>query len=390
MRVFNSIKEFFSKIHKNNKAKALKFILGVPLWIILIALFLIVFGFARNSIIYNRADNDLSKYWAQGSSVSYRHMIAYARGARASEGSPALYIDQDVSIRRADVANIRNQLQGIVDAGRNDKKNGGLDEDGSPKYWEDCYSTDFRDVVSIPLDENTPVAPTVDCSVVAVGGNFKVFHPFIYLSGGFLADNCVDMNQVVINDELAWRFFKSYDVIGNKITLMGETFNVAGVVRESDSSIDKTAGVREPRCYIYFQALENYYLPSFEGEDASDNVEIAITCYEAMLPEIVKGVAISDFKNAMPSYTETNPQLYIVSATGRLGLLKIWDYMMPIGEMGEKLSGYSFPYWEKVAQLKIQNVFFNVIFIIIGFVLLFVGIVMLALKLRKAVKQDNN
>ncbi len=388
MAAFNSVKTYFGNVHNKNKEKATKFILALPVWIILIAIALLVTGFVRNSKINNRADNDMAAYWSQGSNTSYRHMVAFARGTRADGiEAPPIYIDQDVSIRKADISNIRTSLQSVVDSGRQDKKDGGLDSDGSPRFWEDCYSCDYNDTVTM-IDENSSAnMPSVQANIVAVGGNYKVFHPFIYMSGGFLPEACIDMNQVVINDELAWRFFRSYDVIGNKISLLDQTFTISGVVREGNSSLDTTAKVREPRCYIYFSALENFYLDS--AEDGPER-EIAITCYEAMLPELVSGVAVNDFKNALPTYTEMNPQLYVVSYTGRLGLINVWNYMMPIGATAESLSQYTFPYWEKVAQLKIQNVFFNLIIIVLGFVLLFIGVVMLILRLRKVAAGEKN
>ncbi len=385
MSVINNIKSYISGVHNNNKAKALKFILAVPTWIILIAVFLIVFGVIRNSIIYSRPENDMASYWEQGSEMTYRHMVAFARGVRA-EGidSPPLYASSDISLHKLDIPLIRTELQNVVDASRGDKKNGGLDTDGSPRYWEDCYSCDFNSEATLTDDSGNTINRS-QANVVAVGGNYRVFHPFMYMSGGFLTENCVDMDQVVINDVLAWKFFKSYDVVGNKFFLLGHEFTVCGVVRESSTSLDETAKAVEPRCYIYFSALENYYkAPSTDEEGSTAPVDIAITCYEAMLPELVVGVAVNDFKNALPTYTENNPQLYVVSYTGRLGLLKIWDYMMPIGESNEKLAQYSFPYWERVEQVKIQNVFVNVITIIIGIILLLIGIVMVILKVRKA------
>ena len=101
-----------------------------------------------------------------------------------------------------------------------------------------------------------------------------------------------------------------------------------------------------------------------------------------MLPELVKGVAVSDFKNAMPNYSLTNPQVYIVNDTGRFGVTRVFDTAFPLGETDRERLGYEFPYWEIAAQMTEQRLLYDYIIIGVGILLIFIGGVMIGLKFR--------
>jgi hypothetical protein len=227
---------------------------------------------------------------------------------------------------------------------------------------------------------------TTDAQLVAVGGNFKAFHPFRYLSGGFLPETPVDSNQIVINDVLAWKFYHSYDVVGNRIIINDQMFTIIGVVEEKNTKVAELAGEQQNRAFIYFGVLGSLYDTKKEGADGegdySEPADYAIQCYEALLPELVKGVGVSDFKNALPSYSFTNPQLYVSDNTGRFGLIRILDTVFPLGETDRARMGYEFPYWEKAAQLTEDRLFYDYFLIFAGIILLFIGLVMIGLRVR--------
>ena len=101
-----------------------------------------------------------------------------------------------------------------------------------------------------------------------------------------------------------------------------------------------------------------------------------------MLPELVKGVGVTDFKNALPSYSFTNPQLYVSNDTGRFGLFRVLDTVFPLGETDRERMGYEFPYWEKAAQMTEERLFYDYVLTFTGVILLLIGLVMIGLKLR--------
>ena len=402
----DSIKEYFRETGSSNKKRIKSIVLAAPFWIILAAIVLICAGFIRISVLTSaRQEQYMATYWGQGSDVSYRQMSVLARGARpVDDMTPLMYVSSDISLRKSDIPVIRAAIQGTVDASNPNlpEKAKGLDTDGSPKGWEDCYSSSvMANVMLVNEEEKTSqdtIIPNVDAEIIGVGGNYKAFHPFRFLCGGFLPEVQIDRNQIVVNDILAWNFFKSYDVAGRKVSIGGETFTIIGVVEEQDTEIDGLAGADKPRAYIYFDRLAilipagaaastadaSYADPSTGGTDSAGSSDVlAIQCYEAMMPELVKGVAITDIKGALPTYALTDPKIFVLSNTDRYTLVSVWDWVFPIGETQSQLTGYELPYWERAAQLTTTRVFYDMVMIFAGFLLLLIGGMMVFLRFRK-------
>src|SRR5574344_177851 len=424
----DSIKEYFRDTGKINRERFRKFVLNAPFFVLLAAVVLIVIGLVgAGKLKAAREDQNMAKYWQQGASTTYRQMSVYARGARNGDSTaPLTYVDTDISLKKSDVSLIRTALQGVVNSTNGQNKT--VAAVTAPIGWEDAYSTTVDATVSLPTANSSDTAVTADAQLVGVGGNFRAFHPFKYMSGGFLPETICDTNQIVLNDVLAWRFYKSYEVTGNVVLIGGTEYTIIGVVREGDSSVDELAGTQVPRAYIYFDTLAKTYTPKSDsssnssaasgtstgssagtstgstsstsasagstaasgtstgstGSDSdSGNAELAIQCYEAMLPELVVGVANSDVKNALPNYSINNPQLYVVSDTGRFSLTRVWDWMFPIGQSESELANYDFPFWEKAAQITTTRLFYEYAVCTSGIVLLFIGGTMAILRARK-------
>ncbi|MBQ4271385.1 MAG: ABC transporter permease [Clostridiales bacterium] len=395
MSVKSWIRDYFKETGDIGKRRFKKLVLSAPFWVITIALALIITGVVRYTVLTgNRADTRMAEVWSQGSDTPYRHVVVYARGARR-EGptSPLSYIDQDVSLSRKDILTIRDSLQNIVDSQDKGKKDKGVDSEGRPKDWEDCFSSFLTASVTEVLGDDAGRSPiSTDTQVVAIEGNYPAFHPFVYLSGGFLPEVPVDQDQIVLNDVLAWRFFNSYDVIGNRVSIFGHEFVVTGVVKENDSFIDKDCGSGEPRAYIYFTALEKYAPldstiqtdPDGDSEQTTETeIQFGINCYEAMLPEMVNNVSVTDVKNSLPNFNNADPKLYVVSQTGRLNIFKVWDYMLPMGESQSLIEGYEFPLGERAITATISRLFIDIILVLAGTALLFLGIIIAIMRGKK-------
>ena len=315
-------------------------------------------------LVSSRVERSCAEVWSQGGSVSYRHMAVYGRGGRASgDTSPASVQENGKSLGKTDVINVRKSLQGIVDQAGG-KKRKATDKVPEPEGWEDAYSSFVTAGITCDYGDSETGA---DVSVYAVGGNYRAFHPMEYLSGGFLPVNSVDKYQIVLNDELAWKFYGSYDVVGNRVSLWGHDYAVIGVVREHDDTV--------LRAYVYYDCLEEYCA----GFDAP--VIPAVLCYEVMLPELVRGEAVTELKNSLPS-----KEFYVESITGRFGFGRVWDHMMPPGEMSAVLRGYELPYWEVSAQRCVSRLFaWEVIGVISLTAMIFVAV---SLALNRKNKRD--
>ena len=393
MHIIDKTKDLWNIEKGNAKKTLLKLVMAVPFWLIVASLALMAFGIGRAIYLTDkRSDQKVAEVWQSGSDTSFRHMVVYGGGIRSEgETSPMTYQEGGKSIHIADIALMRQALQNSADTGSAaSKKNLTYTEGSNLRGWEDCYSstvmasleaTEVHDGLEVTIGK-------ADAQLVAVGGNFKTFHPFRYLSGGFLPVTPVDMNQIVINDVLAWKFYHSYDVIGNRILINGEMFTIIGVVEENTGKIAELAGEQENRAFIYFGSLGTIYGNNSGSEDSEEPgvssaaADYAIQCYEAVLPELVKGVGVTDFKNALPSYSLSNPQLYVSNNTGRFGVTRIFDTIFPLGESDRERMGYEFPYWEKAAQLTEDRLFYDYILTGFGIVLLLIGVVATGLKFR--------
>ena len=389
MRFIDKTKELWNTEKGNAKRNLLKLIMAVPFWLILAALVLMVFGICRALyLIDTRPDYKAAQIWQSSSDTSFRHMSVFAGGIRAQgDKSPLTYLEGGKSIHLADIALMRNDLQGSSDTGSAAGNKNIKYVEGKLRGWEDCYSsTVMATVKAIEVRDGLEVTSgTADAQLVAVGGNYKAFHPFRYLSGGFLPETPVDSNQIVINDVLAWKFFHSYDVVGNRLVINDQMFTIIGVVEEKNTKVAELAGEQENRAFIYFGTLGTIY-SNRNGETdegiSGEPADFAIQCYEAMLPELVKGVGVTDFKNAIPSYSLTNPQVYVSNNTGRYGIARVFDTVFPLGETDRNRMGYEFPYWERAAQMTEERLFYDYVIVFFGAILLIAGIIMIALKFR--------
>lgn len=394
MGFFDAFKNYWKETGNIYAKNFKRIVLTAPFWILAAALALSSTGVIRYFILTDvRNDQYMAEYWGEGSEVPFRQLSVFARSIESTgEYNIPLYLDNGTSIKKADIGTIRTSLQAIVDSAKGRSKDNGLADDGSPRGWTDCYSSFFNariyDAALNHSSRDIVESDWKDVEIVAVGGDYRSFHPFIYMSGGFLPVECIDMDQIVLNDSIAWTIFGSYDVVGERVQLGGREFIVTGVVRERDSSIDREVGTNSPRAYIYYNAMEdiarNYNTDSSDSEDglSSATHECAVLCYEAMLPELVKGVANSDIKSAV-GYTENDPKYFVVSNTGRFNVLKVWDFNMPLGENSEKLREYRFPYWERASQTTMTHLFVDIIFVLAGALLLIIGIVTSVLRWHK-------
>lgn len=378
MFVLDRTKRYIKRVGSDSKRKLKKLVMAAPFWVLLASVLLLSIGSIRAAVITeDRFDTRMNTVWSQGGS-DYRHVAVYAGGARTGgAGSPLRYVDPETSIKRTDLSTIRTSLQGAADAVNTSTNKRGLNTDGSPNNWEDCWSSCLTGDVYTVAPSDNPSAPVkqAECDIVAVGGNFKAFHPFEYMSGGFLPEICTDPQLIVVNDVLAWRFFSSYDVVGFKVSLWGKVYTIAGVVAEPNSSMDKKADTDVSRAYVYFSTLEAEFL-----EDGAEDV--AIQCYEAFLPEAVKGVAVNDMKTALPNYSSEDPKMLVISVTGRLFFTKVWQSVIPIGN-SEVPDGIELPYWERASRIATEHLFVDLVLIILGIILLIIGIIMVVLKIRK-------
>ena len=392
MGILDWIKDYWKDIRKSTGKTFKNIVLTAHFWVLLVAVGLMI---AMGIIIFNlldaRSDQRMADYWQNNSETSYRQISVFSKTEKIGDKVPLYQDVEGNALSRDSIKDMRKALQGTVDSGK--KTVASETKEVKPKGWEDCFSTQFM------ADVNYTKSQVVDSSeierdmnttaeVVAVGGNFTAFHPFEYMSGGFLpadVDGSEYENLIVVNDNLAWEMFKSYDVTGEKISLWDKDFVICGVIREKKTDVDKITGSDKNRVFCYFSVVEELNKNNYFSENPEGPVKtIAITCYEVMLPEAVKGVARSDVLAALPSYNAEDPMQLIVSNTGRFRVDKVYEHNIPVGKVEHDTADYQFPYWEKASILTYERLFVVEAVCLFAIVLFFIGIILVALRVRRS------
>lgn len=309
--------------------------------------------------------------WAGDSGKRYRQVSLFAQGQTQQSGAPPLYIDPERSINLETLAVIRESLNTTVEssaaetdkAQKKGKKN--QEKPETSQLWTDAFSSEAKAQLS-SIRDDVISETSIETSVTGVSGNYILFHPMEMLSGSFLNPEVIDSQDIVINEQLAWNMFKSSEVTGQKIVIASRVYIIVGVVREPDSKSDLLAGSDKARAYIYFEELA-YLLPGGSSEtnftvteDSSGPVadsdsltqdDLAIMCYEAVLPDQILGIAENDLKSSVASYSDSTKNFLIISNTGRFGLFRLAGDLFPVGGNTAVISRFTYPTSELSAQI---------------------------------------
>lgn len=303
------------------------------------------------AIYRSRPERKTASIWKGGGKTSYAHVAVYAKGARANgTSSPLSYVDNNSSLSLADIEDIHASLQGIIDTASKPKKRS-KDKTVKTIAWTDCYSSCLSGTVN---SGSLGSGKTYEADIYAVGGDFTSMHPFEFMTGGFLSSSTTDKYQVVLNDDASWSMFRSYDVIGKRIGILGSDYTVIGVVREHE---DKKA-----RVYISFDCLKEYC----SGLDHP--VVPAVMSYEAILPEQSSKSAKFDLAGAVPGYNISSPSFRVVRVTGRYNVFNTLKSESP--------EGFELPFWEEgavKAEADIKNAAVAFVFGMIMLTVLLIG-----------------
>lgn len=96
---------------------------------------------------------------------------------------------------------------------------------------------------------------SLSVKTIGVGGDFFLFHPLTLRSGSYLTGSDYMPDRVLLDEELAWALFGSYDVAGMSIQIGERTYPVAGVVHREDDFASKEAYQDGPGMFMSYEAL---------------------------------------------------------------------------------------------------------------------------------------
>jgi len=313
-----------------------------------------------------------AEQWAGDSGRHYVQLSCFARGQQQANGSPDLILDASVSLVKNDIVALRTAMDDLVRvaSGVSSKSKSASEKKNSDtaetvvRLWFDAYSSEAKCTVVRP---STDISGEIsnETTLTGVGGDYDLFHPLMLIEGSFLSEDSTDPQTIVLDESLSWLLFGSYHSVGQDVTINGISYNVVGVVRKSDKKIDKNSYGDLPRAYVLFDELARIFPSSSEltagnaldgsSEESPsfipDASNLAIQCYEVVLPNQLDGIARQNLISAMTTAGKDTKNYLIVQNTGRFSLLKLYDALFPIGANEAKRTQYKLPFWEISAEI---------------------------------------
>lgn len=374
------IKEFFRRGRDNLSRRTQRTLTALPYVLLAVG---IAFGIFSGIRIHQIRDSQKSQIaaelWSGDSGKKYRQITCFAVGQVQTGGIPDMYLSPAVSLNTLDIETIHANLDKIVLAasGQKDNTNNSnttLSKSEDARLWIDAYSAEATCTV---VHAATEVKPEVSAEVTltGAGGDYYLFHPLTLIDGAFLSKDTLDSKKIVLDKELTFKLFGSYNAVGSEVSINQRKYTVVGVVQHGDTKIDKSTSGDLVHAYVLFNELS--YLSaaanpagiSMNGNVSADGTKtdaaaasdanpsgdadpstLAVLCYEVVLPNKIDGIAMQNFKSSMETAGKVNKNFLFVDNTDRFSLLRLYDTVFPIGENTLKRQQYELPFWELSAE----------------------------------------
>lgn len=278
----------------------------------------------------------------------------------SGDSEPAAYVSayfpEDEGITNEEIKGYRGNFD-------TDLTEASVDTKDAARRYLDAYSCDGSMQIS---KEGSSSATKVN--VTAVGGDFFFIHSQELLSGNYICESDSMDDEVVLDEYTAWLMYGSTDVSGKYITIAGNYYYIAGVVRPHESSASKKTYGTRSRIYMSYKAY------------CRMNQNAKITCYEIVFPDMITNYAYNEMKKVLGVTTseESAPVssikdetgIEVVNMTTRFRYSKLWQVMMLYGERSSSFKGIVYPNWEnecrRLEDFGVLIMLWNIIFAVIA------------------------
>jgi hypothetical protein len=180
---------------------------------------------------------------------------------------------------------------------------------------------------------------STDARAVGVGGDFFLFHPMTLLSGTYFDGDDLNSDGVILDEDVAWKLFGSYNVDGMEVTIGDVVYPVRGVVRRSTGAYSKAAGEEDATIYVSYGILP---------VDASEMTgSVPIETYELLIRTPVTGFGVTSLTEALGLDEGTYE---MVENSSRFSLSHRWKVLKEFGARSMRTSNLVLPYWENRAR----------------------------------------
>jgi len=174
--------------------------------------------------------------------------------------------------------------------------------------------------------------------VMAVLGDFFVFHPMDFTYGNAFLNDPSNPMGVVIDRDLAWKLFGAENIVGMTVELGGQEFTVVGVTeKESHKGIYAHTYGQRPRLYM-----------SYPGYYKATKKTDAITVFEVALPNSVSSFGMNIF-NKVVSMNEEKSR--VIEASDRFSVENRFQNMKELPYSAIRQNKIEYPYWENEAMV---------------------------------------
>ena len=352
-------------------------LLGIPFVLVIAGITLTTFSVIR---IHQVLDGQTFQYAAElfeSQNMKYRKLTILSRVLdQADESAPR---SMPGGLNLETVKTIHNGLEEKEASTNLSSRRIGAAASDNGQIWLDSYSSSafYRAYGYI---DKTEQGAAERVEVVGVGGDYATIHPFRYESGGFFSDGESDKYSIVLNTQLAWNLFHSYQVLGAEVELNGVMYQVVGVVGEGDDTIAETTGVTKPRAYVHFNQLANLAnggsiaQNSSEQEHSVSEDDLAVSCYEVLLTDPINNIAYNDLLAVLTEnigYSDNSTTLEIINNTDRFFITRLFGKYFPLKESVSQVDGLHIPFFERSARLAEQYVvFWGEVLVVCGIVII--------------------
>lgn len=201
-------------------------------------------------------------------------------------------------------------------------------ENDGARAWVYTYSTVKK------LSANSK-SSSIQVKTYGVGNDFFLFHPMKLVEGSFFNGTETNDDLIVIDKDVAWMLYGSYDIVGQIVEIFGREFVIVGVVEREDGKLNNVAGNNEPTMYINFSAMSTMYQ------------DLPISTYEAVIPNPISGYAGEAIKKGI---SEDEERYEIVENTKRYHFVNLLKHAKGYATRGMNAKAIKYPYWENYSR----------------------------------------
>ena len=207
------------------------------------------------------------------------------------------------------------------------------EETESGALWKDAFCGQAE--VNVTGEKGSATVTTL-----GVGGEWFYFHPLRLRSGGYITESDLMHDRVVLDEDLAWQLFGSFDLAGMEITIGGNPYIIAGVVeREQDSADQRAYIVEGGSMFMHFDAMDAL----------TEEVNETIDNYELVCSDPITGFALNIVETGFKLKDDVSAGIALEN-TGRFSYGGSLDVIWSIGERSMSKVAIVLPYWENAAR----------------------------------------